>query len=252
MEGALASMKIETHRFSAIIVCLLVPFLPGSFAIAVPRPAPLKQNVVGIQLPQTALARKAATFAAEHSPPFLFNHSVRTYIFGALAMKAKHLSFDSETAFVASVLHDIGLQRQFATPGRSFEVDGANKAETLVKEGGGSDMQARNVWNAIAMHDLGRSFQSHASPEALLVGFGAGSDVDGPDPAVVPPDTLDQILRAYPRLGFKEGFTALAADHCKRKPASQIGWLDNLCREVSPITDRGSVREEIKNSPFKE
>jgi len=37
-----------------------------------------------------------------------------------------------------------------------------------------------------------------------------------------------------------------------RKPTSQAGWLDNLCREVSPNAARGSVGEEIAGSSVAE
>ena len=244
-------MDIKPQRFAPHRLGLLVVLLAatGYDAIAIAQP---DESAAEIGLPQTSLALKAASFAASNAPDFLLNHSIRTYVFGAIVMNAKHLRFDPETAYVAALLHDLGLEEQFATPGRSFEVDGANRAEAFVKEYGGTDQQARTVWNAIAMHDMGRSYQSHASPEAMLVGFGAGSDVDGPDPAVISKASVDAVLRRYPRAGFKVRFTELATDHCRRKPASQSGWLDILCREVVPHTDRGSVREEISSAPFTE
>jgi|SRR3954447_7277438 hypothetical protein len=214
------------------------------------RAAPTDATVSGVAIPQTPLALKAAQFARLHSPEFLFNHSMRTYIYGALGMKAHNVRFDPETAFVAAALHDLGLMPGSASAQGSFEVDGANLAEKFVKDNGGSEQQARTVWNAIAMHDVGRAFQSHQSGNALLVGYGAGTDVDGPDPKVVTPEIVAQTLRAFPRAGFKTGFTALAVDHCKRKPTSQFGWLDGLCREVAPNVDRGSVRDEIQSAPY--
>jgi len=214
------------------------------------RAAKTDGTIAGVVIPQTPLALKAAEFARLHSPEFLFNHSMRTYIYGALGMKAHNVAFDPETAFVAAAMHDLGLMPGSASAQGSFEVDGANLAEKFVKDNGGSEQQARTVWNAIAMHDVGRAFQSHQSGNALLVGYGAGTDVDGPDPKVVTPEIVAQTLRAFPRAGFKTGFTALAVDHCKRKPTSQFGWLDGLCREVAPNVDRGSVRDEIQSAPY--
>jgi hypothetical protein len=239
-----------THLFSPHRLGLLVALMAAASADATAFPQ-AEANVAQIALPETALARKAATFAASNEPGFLLNHSIRTYVFGAMMMNAKHLRFDPETAYVAALLHDLGLEEQFATPGRSFEVDGANRAEVFVRENNGTDLQARTVWNAIAMHDMGGSFQSHASPEAMLVGYGAASDVDGP-PSLIPKPSVDAVLVRYPRAGFKVRFTELATEHCKRKPTSQSGWLDILCREVMPHTDRGSVRDEIASAPFAE
>ena len=211
----------------------------------------LPAEVAGIAIPQTPLAQRAAAFVRQAEPDFLFNHSLRTFVFGALRLKARGLNYDAETAFVAAVFHDLGLMPQFASNGGSFEVDGASRAEAFVRENGGSEQQARVVWNAVAMHDLGSTFQNRQTSEALLLGAGAGSDVNGPDPAVLPPAIVTEVLQAFPRLHFKTRFTALAIDHCRRKPTSQIGWLDTLCREVAPA-DRGSVQDSIAAAPFAE
>jgi hypothetical protein len=162
------------------------------------------------------------------------------------------MSYDAETAFVAALFHDLGLIPQFASPNASFEIDGANRAEAFLRDNGAAPAAQRIAWNAVAMHDMGGAFESHQGPEALLLGAGAGSDVDGPNPAVISPAIVATVLAAFPRRGFKVGFTALAVDHCRRKPTSQAGWLDNLCREVSPNAERGSVREEIAGSSFAE
>jgi hypothetical protein len=214
--------------------------------------AALPTTVAGIPLPQTQLALRAAAFARQAEPDFLFNHSVRTYVFGALRLNARNLHYDAEAAFVAALFHDLGLLPQFASEHASFEVDGANRAEAFLRENGASADKQRTVWNAIATHDMSRAFQAHQGPEALLLGAGAGSDVDGPDPAVITNDVVARVLDAFPRQRFKTRFTALATDHCRRKPASQSGWLDILCRETNPGVDRGSVRQEIADAPFAE
>jgi hypothetical protein len=173
-------------------------------------------------------------------------------VFGALRLKTKGLSYDPETTYVAALFHDLGLVPGMASTNASFEIDGANKAEEFVKANGGNGEQARIVWNAIVMHDMGGRYQAHQSHEALLLGAGAGGDVDGVDPKVIAPETVAQVLGAYPRLQFKKRFTAAAIDHCRRKPTSQIGWLDTLCLKVVPNADRGSVEEEIASAPFAE
>lgn len=209
-------------------------------------------QVADIQIPQTPLALKAEQYVRGVEPDFLFNHSVRTYLFGALRLKARGIPFDPETAYVAALFHDLGLVRAMASPDASFEIDGATRAEAFVTANGGSPAQARTVWNAVVFHDMGGQYERHQGAEALLLGAGAGSDVDGVDPKAIPPTTVDAVLRAYPRLQFKKRFTAAAIDHCRRKPTSQIGWLEVLCVKVAPHADRGSVEEEIASAPFAE
>ena len=209
-------------------------------------------NVAGIAIPRTPLASSAEKYVRDAEPEFLVNHSIRTFLFGALSMKARQTAFDPETAYVAALFHDLGLVRSMASEAGSFETDGANKAEEFVRANGGTVEQARVVWNAVVMHDMGRLYQSHQSGEALLVGAGARADVNGADPKEIPAETVELVLQAFPRLQFKERFTAAAVDHCRRKPASQIGWLDVLCRDAAPKTDRGSVQESIAAAPFSE
>lgn len=221
----------------------------GSPAVA---QAPASSSVAGIDIPHTPLTVKAESYIRLVEPTFLVNHSVRTYLFGALRLKAKGMSYDPETAYIAALFHDLGLMPTVASPNASFEIDGATKAEEFVKANGGNDEQARIVWNAIVMHDMGGRYQVHQSHEALLLGAGAGGDVDGVDPKVISPESVEAVLRAYPRLQFKKRFIAAAIDHCRRKPTSQIGWLNILCEKVAPNVDRGSIEEEIGSAPFAE
>jgi len=209
-------------------------------------------DVAGVSIPRTPLALKAEAYVRSAEPDFLYNHSVRTYLFGALRLRARGITFDPETAYVGALFHDLGLVPALASQNFSFEVDGANKAEEFVKANGGSPEQARTVWNAIVTHDMGGVYQMHQSHEALLLGAGAGSDVDGVDPSKIPAATVAEVLRAYPRVQFKKLFTAAAIDHCRRKPASQIGWLETLCLKVVPNIDLGDVEQEIASAPYPE
>jgi HD domain len=215
-------------------------------------PASGPDGIAGVAIPRTPLALKADEFVRAHEPDFLFNHSVRTYVFGALRLHQKGVSFDPETAYVAALFHDAGLVPSMASPSGSFEIDGADQAEKFVMANGGNPEQARTVWNAIVFHDMPSPYQRHQSPEARLLGNGAGADVDGPNPQAYSADIVAQVVTAVPRLQFKTRFAALAIDHCKRKPVSQIGWLDPLCRKIVPNADRGDVEEEIASAPFTE
>ena len=88
------------------------------------------------------------------------------------------------------------------------------------------------VWQAIVLHDGRFALAEHQGGEAMLVAMGAGSDVLGPDSGVIETRRIEEILEAFPRLQFKQRFTALAVEHCKRKPLSQGGtWLESLCQK---------------------
>jgi hypothetical protein len=60
-------------------------------------------------------------------------------------------------------------------------------------------------------------------------------------------------VAAFPRLNFKNRFTMLLIDHCKRKPISQRAtWLEGLCREQVPGAWNDTVEKEIMAAPYNE
>ena len=215
-------------------------------------PTAYPTEVAGIRLPVTPLCMKSYDLCRSAAPAFLVNHSLRTYVFGALYLSHQGQLFDAETAFVAAMLHDIGLLKEFSTPQTRFEIDGANRAESLVLESGGAAVEANKVWQAIALHDMRFPIAQHASPEATLVAEGAGADVGGPEENITNAATVRSVVAAFPRLQFKERFIALLTDHCVRKPGAQSSiWLDGFCRVHSKVPASATERE-ILAAPFDE
>jgi HD domain len=223
------------------------PELPPGGRLALPA------EVAGIKLPQSAIAQTAAQFSRSQCPDYLFNHCMRTFLFGAAAMQVQRRTYDADKAFAAAALHDLGLLPAFESKTASFEIDGANRAEQLMLENGLSPQDADVVWHAIVLHDVRFTLTKRQGAEAMLVAIGAGSDVDGPDATLINPTQTAEIVAAFPRLQFKRRFTSLAVDHCKRKPLSQRGtWLEGLCREQAPTAWTDTVEREIAEAPFSE
>ena len=242
------NFDLVTRRrvLSGLMAVMLAP-APSRAQTGVPA------DVAGIRLPESAVARAAMSFSRTHCPDYLFNHCMRTFLFGAVALQSAKHAYDAETAFAAAALHDLGLLPAFATTKASFEIDGADRAEQLVTQSGLSPRDAAIVWHAIALHDVRFAITRRQGPEAMLVAIGAGSDVDGPDADAIDARQTAEIVAAFPRLQFKKRFTALAVDHCKRKPLSQRGtWLEGLCREQVPSTWTDTVEREIADAPFSE
>ena len=214
----------------------------------------LPAEVAGVAIPRSAIAVRAAKFARQACPDFLFNHSMRTFLLGALAVRREKLSYNADDAFVAAALHDLGLLPAFASKSQSFEIDGANAAEKFARDAGLGLAEADVIWHGVAFHDVRFAITRRAGPEAMLVALGAGGDVDGPDL-----DTddekrqLEEVVAAFPRLQFKKRFTNLLVDHCNRKPGSQRGtWLEGLCRERVPEAWADTVEKEIASAPYRE
>jgi hypothetical protein len=252
--GLSCSAHAISRRRAIVFGGAAAMFASTSFAVSadsLPYVAP--GEVASVPIPRTPIALKAAAFAQKSYPPFLFNHCMRTYLFGALALRRQGQHFDMECAFAAAMLHDLGLMPQFASPSQSFELDGANRAESLVRSAGASGSEADIIWHAVELHDTHWPLVSRQGPEAQIVAIGAAGDVDGLDDGVVDDRQLAEILAAFPRLQFKKRFTALLIDHCKRKPTSQRGtWLEGLCREQAPAAWSGSVEQDVAKANFAE
>jgi hypothetical protein len=216
--------------------------------------AEIPSKVAGISLPATPRALEARAYARTHCPPFLFNHCMRTYLFGALTLRAQGHAFAAEEAFIASALHDFGLLAPFESAQGSFETDGANTAERWALAHGDSAAAAGRIWHAVQMHDGPWALTRRQGPEAMLVALGAGADVDGPQPGQIDAAQAARVLEAFPRLQFKREFTALLIGHCQRKPDSQQAtWLQGLCA-VHAHGSRGpqAVEQAIAAAPFSE
>ena len=114
----------------------------------------LPAEVAGVRLPRSELALAALAFAQQNCPDFLFNHCMRTFTFGALSLQRQRRSFNVDTAFVASALHDLGLLQAFESARGSFEIDGADAAEKFMLGHHRSAAEADRVWHAVELHDL--------------------------------------------------------------------------------------------------
>jgi hypothetical protein len=221
-------------------------------ASASPKSPGYPTEVADIKLPATPLCTKAYELCRSSTPRFLLNHSMRTYLFGALHAAHHHQEFNAEEAFTAAVLHDLGLVPSFASKEASFEIDGANRADQFSREQGASVAESNTIWNAIVMHDMRFAIPSHQSPEATLVAAGAGADVIGPDEGMFDRAAVAEVVAAFPRLKFKQQFIALLANHCERKPGAQTGtWLEGFCRQHSSVPSSGT-ENAILNAPFAE
>ncbi len=232
------------------LIGTLAATLPKALCAAQPA---LPSAVAGIALPTSSITQAAARFSREHCPDYLFNHCMRTFLFGAVALQTQARAYDADKAFAAAALHDLGLLEEFESKSSSFEVDGANRAEQLMLQSGLSPPEADIIWHAIVLHDVRFALTRRQGPEAMLVAIGAGSDVDGPDPGTIDAARTAEIVAAFPRLQFKKRFSALAIGHCRRKPLSQRGtWLEGLCREQVPAAWTDTVEHEIAAAPFTE
>jgi hypothetical protein len=205
--------------------------------------------LAGIEVTDTALVRDAVELARTSFEPYLFNHSMRSWLFGILLSEHAEFPPDPELLAVSAVLHDLGLADRYTAEER-FEVDGANAARAFLKDRGISMQQTQVVWDAIALHTT-RSIALHKEPEVVMTHSGIAVDVIGAGLDRIPQDKLGAILTEFPRLALKNQFQACLCSVVRRKPATSF---DNFLRDFGSRCLDGftapSFVDLLANAPF--
>ena len=162
-------------------------------------------TVIAVQpvpdLIDTAVARAAIQLSRSSESPSVFNHSVRSYLFGELLATHEGLrpgaDYDSEALFLGCVLHDLGAGSA-ASGKQRFEVEGADLAAALLTEHGCERTVVDAVWEAIALH-TSFGIADRRGPLCYLVHSGVGVDF-GRNADFIDEQTAAAIHSRYPRL----------------------------------------------------
>src|SRR5258707_1395980 len=107
-------------------------------------------DFAGIKVPETALVHDAIDLSRSLLEPFLFNHVMRSWLFGIVLAESAAIAPDAEILAVAAILHDLGLTEPY-NGGNRFEVDGANAAREFLKERRISAQHTQALWEPIAL-----------------------------------------------------------------------------------------------------
>ncbi len=140
---------------------------------------------------------------------------------------------------LACILHDLGLTERFQSES-PFEIQGAETAKRFLREQGYAKEKLGIVWDGIAMHasPIGQFKQ----PEIALVGEGAGADVIGPDFSQVAKSDVEEIVKAFPRLKFKDAFVKTCADEVRKHPqAASSSFMRDIRERYVPEFHATSV-----------
>ncbi|WP_312017880.1 HD domain-containing protein [Bradyrhizobium japonicum] len=180
-------------------------------------------SVLGIQVPDSELARDAARAIRDSEGELLFQHSMRVYCWAALAGKRKGMAFDQELLYVAAMFHDYGLTANYGDSHLRYEVDGANAARSFLRSRGISEADSQSVWLAIALHTT-NGISPHLYPIAALLAEGANMDLVGAGFDDFAAEQRATVQVAYPRpLHFAEEFLQALYDSLKHRPETTQG-----------------------------
>jgi hypothetical protein len=175
-------------------------------------------------LPHSPTARAAADLAAEAAPAYLLNHSYRTYLFGRCVVAKPEV--DEEAAFVAAMIHDLGLTDTYEGESEFARV-GADLACRFLESRGWDLDRVHLVEEAILRHT---NLVAEEVPVCRVVQAGAALDVAGLGREELEPDDLAGILKAYPRLDFASSIRSRFLEEVTRHPDGAFAHLERVVK----------------------
>ena len=204
----------------------------------------------GVTVIDTPLVARAMDHARAHSEPFLFNHAVRSWLFAVRLAQLQRIACDEEVVAVGTLLHDIALTDDFAGP-RRFEVEGADAARAFAREHGVDDRRVQLICDSVALNST-PSIGLYKEPEVALCTAGIGVEF-GFQYDRIPPNEMQTIVAAFPRLEMKRRFTESVCRICATRPDTTY---DNFARDFGDRFVPGYVHPStvdfLMNAPFAE
>jgi hypothetical protein len=206
-------------------------------------------EISGVRIPDSKLAREVAQFIRDTESDFLFQHSTRVYFWGAMAGKRKGLTFDPELFYTAAMFHDVGLTAGFRESRLRFEVDGANAARDFLQSHGISEIDIKRVWLAIALHTT-PGISAHLHPIVALTAEGVMMDLVGLGYDEFTDAQRSAVETAYPHPPqFAEDILQALYDGLKHRPeVTQGTGLADVVADKDPHFRRRDFCSLMRNS----
>jgi HD superfamily phosphodiesterase len=205
-------------------------------------------HAADLQLPDTGLVDQALERARDTSPPWLFNHVMRSWLFASVLAGVRRMKHDPEVLAVASILHDLGLVEP--RDDVRFEVAGADAAWKLA-----SNLEAvrrQRVWDAIALHGTS-SIARFKEPEVALTNAGVVADYAGVALSEIGEERTSAIVKAFPREAMKEAFTERLCEHVRlRPPTTWATWVADFGHRFVENYSPPSAVDALWDAPFAE
>lgn len=193
-------------------------------------PVPNIPTIPPVSISPSPLLSATLKFVRAHSTPAIYNHVLRTTYLSFLALQTQHHLYSDaspKVLLLASLTHDLGwdYSKELVSHDKRYEVDGGDAAIAFLK----SEPTAKNelteqelstIWHAIAMHTVPSIATYSPSPEVRIIELVSGADFYGPSTpgGWITKQFWDELLKAFPRLGFREEFKNALCGLCREKP----------------------------------
>ncbi|HVE85732.1 MAG TPA: HD domain-containing protein [Myxococcales bacterium] len=184
-----------------------------------------------LEPPDTAMVRGAREHAARRCTPAITGHSIRTAYWTAaiLHLREELTPRDAETAWVAALLHDIGLESP--PPRGDFTLGGVIALKALAHEHRWSEEQVHQAAEAITSHPNTRVDPARFGRIAWAMNAGVVGELGlGPRRALLHPERVAELEARHPRAGLRDTLVELIASEVRRVPSGRFAFLQGFLR----------------------
>jgi hypothetical protein len=185
-----------------------------------------------VEVPATPACRAALEVATAYCSPALLNHSVRAYLWAAGYGLERGIAFDAELLYVAAMLHDLALVKEFDNYALPFEEAGGHVAWVFGAAALWPVERRRRAQEVIVGH-MWDEVDVTQDPEGHLLEISTSMDISGRRTEDISPDLRADVHARYPRLGLGEEFIGYFEDQANRKP---------LCRAAKFVKSGWAAR----------
>lgn len=212
----------------------------------------MTEKIAGIEIPDSRLAQDATELIRDTTPPLIFHHSRRVYLFGSLQARARGIQPDPELLYVAALFHDAGLVPPYRSDDQRFEMDGADQARAFLLDHDVPAGDADTAWTAIALHTT-PEVPYKLAPEIAATTAGVETDVLGLHLTNVSRAEIDEVTAVHPRPDFKRQILQAFTDGFKHRPDTTFGTVNaDVLEHFVPGFRRTDFVEVIQNSAWPE
>lgn len=140
--------------------------------------------------------------------------------------------YSPETYLLASLLHDIGTtDASMSSTQLSFEFQGGIQALNLLTQNGAPQSTAESVCETIIRHqDVGDT--GNITTLTAVIHFATLLDNAGANPELVHIDTIENVVKVWPREGWTGCFAATVRKETELKPWSHTTKIEGFAEKV--------------------
>lgn len=185
-----------------------------------------------INIPDTAIIKDALFELEQTHCQKTILHSWRCYFWGVAIANAKQWQFDDENFLIASLLHDVALANPKAEyqSCQCFTFESALRSESICHRHHYPTHKTQQISDAICLHMNGHLDENDPTlaKETLLLQQATAYDVIGTQPEYISQHYHTEILKHYPKDGFKTRFQDLIQQETQRHPHARTALLNAL------------------------